>query len=62
MKRQLALAGLLSSGGALALLLWNQRPAPPLDSSLARPFQLLGTPIQLVDRLASRLVPVGGGG
>lgn len=59
MKRQLALAGLLSGGGALALLLWSQRPAPPLDSSLARPFQLLGTPIQLVDRLASRLVPVG---
>jgi predicted Zn-dependent protease len=57
--RHLALVGLLTTGGALAGILWDQRTAPPLDSSLARPFQLLGTPIQLVDRLASRSVPVG---
>ena len=57
--RALALATLLASGGALAALLWQQRASPPLQSSLARPFQLLGTPVQLVDRLASRMVPVG---
>ncbi|MFM2080178.1 MAG: hypothetical protein RLZZ219_860 [Cyanobacteriota bacterium] len=57
--RPLALTALLLSGGGLAALLWSQRASPPLKSSLARPFQLIGTPIQLVDRLASRLVPVG---
>lgn len=59
MGRALALAALLLSGGGLAALLWSQRATPPLKSSLARPFQLIGTPIQLVDRLAGRLVPVG---
>lgn len=57
--RALVLTTLLASGGGLAALLWQQRTSPPLQSSLARPFQLLGTPVQLVDRLASRVVPVG---
>lgn len=54
-----ALAVLLAGGAGLIALLARSRPASPLPSSLARPFQLLGTPVQLVDRLASRAIPVG---
>lgn len=57
--RILSLALLLASGSLLIVLLINQRRQPPLRSSLARPFQLLGTPLQMADRLASRVVPVG---
>ncbi|MFM7313126.1 MAG: M48 family metallopeptidase [Cyanobium sp.] len=57
-RRVLALASLLGGGTLLIALLISQRSRPPLESSLARPFQLLGTPVQLVDRLASRVIPV----
>lgn len=57
--RAVVLGLLLAVGTALALLLARERPATPLRSSLATPFQLLGAPVKLADRLASRVVPVG---
>jgi predicted Zn-dependent protease len=57
--RALLLGLLFAFGTALAVLLARERPATPLGSSLATPFQLLGAPIKLADRLASRVVPVG---
>lgn len=57
--RALVLGLLLAFGTALAVLLARERPVTPLRSSLATPFQLLGAPVKLADRLASRVVPVG---
>lgn len=57
--RGLVLGLLFAVGTALAVLLARERPVTPLRSSLATPFQLLGAPIKLADRLASRVVPVG---
>lgn len=57
--RSLVLILMLAVGAALALLLARERPVTPLRSSLATPFQLLGAPVKLADRLASRVVPVG---
>lgn len=57
---RLALLALLLAGGAvLVALLARSRPGSPLEASLATLFQLLGTPVHLVDRLASRAIPVG---
>lgn len=58
-RRALVLGLLLTFGTALAVLLARERPATPLRSSLSTPFQLLGAPVKLADRLASRVVPVG---
>ncbi|SBO42907.1 M48 family metallopeptidase [Cyanobium sp. NIES-981] len=57
--RLLVLLALLTGGGGLIGLLVLQGPAPPLRPSLAPTARLLGTPFQLADRLASRMVPVG---
>lgn len=57
--RLAVLAVLLVAGAGLIALLVRGRPVSPLASSLAIPFQLLGTPVQLLDRLASRVIPVG---
>ena len=57
--RGLVLGLLFAVGTALAVLLARERPVTPLRSSLATPFQLLGAPIKLADRLTSRVVPVG---
>lgn len=57
--RALVMGVLLAVGTALAVLLARERPSTPLRSSLATPFQLLGAPVKLADRLASRVVPVG---
>jgi Zn-dependent protease with chaperone function len=57
--RALVLGLLFAVGTALAILLARERPVTPLRSSLATPFQLLGAPVKLADRLASRIVPVG---
>ncbi|MCP9817730.1 M48 family metallopeptidase [Synechococcus sp. GreenBA-s] len=57
--RLAALAVLLVGGAGLIGLLARTRPSSPLPSSLATPFQLLGTPVQLADRLTSRAIPVG---
>ncbi|MFM9089919.1 MAG: M48 family metalloprotease, partial [Cyanobium sp.] len=53
------LALLLAAGAAVMALLGRSRSTTVLTPSMAIPFQLLGTPVQLVDRLASRVVPVG---
>ncbi len=57
--RALVLGLLFAVGTALAVLLARERPVTPLRSSLATAYQLLGTPVKLADRLASRVVPVG---
>lgn len=57
--RLLALAFLLVSGFGLATLFWLNQTRPPLESSLSQSFQLLGKPVHLLDRLASRVIPVG---
>ncbi len=57
--RTVLLAVLLAAGGGLVALMVHTRPLSPLTSSLATPFQLLGTPVKLLDRLASRAMPIG---
>lgn len=57
--RLLVLALLLAGGIGLIALLLRTRPLTPLTSSLATSFQLLGTPVKLLDRLASRVMPIG---
>ena len=57
--RLAVLALLLAAGAGLIVLLGRGRPGDSLTPSLALPFQLLGTPVHLVDRLASRALPVG---
>lgn len=49
---------LLTCGVALVTSLYVARVHSPLRSTLATSFQLLGTPVKLLDRMASRFVPV----
>lgn len=49
---------LLTCGVALLTSLYVTRVNPPLHSTLTSSFQLIGTPVKLVDRAASRIVPV----
>jgi beta-barrel assembly-enhancing protease len=56
--RLVLLALLLVCGAALIAALYVSRVRSPLQSTLASSFQLLGTPVKLVDRVASRMVPV----
>lgn len=49
---------LLACGVALVASLYVARVRSPLQSTLASSFQLLGTPVKLLDRMASRVVPV----
>jgi len=49
---------LLACGAALVASLYVARVRSPLQSTLASSFQLLGTPVKLLDRIASRVVPV----
>jgi Zn-dependent protease with chaperone function len=56
--RLAALGLLLLAGLALAVGFYLERTDTPLDSSLAPAFQLLGTPVKAVDRLAGRVIPV----
>jgi predicted Zn-dependent protease len=58
-RRAAALLLLLAAGAALIAALADQGSPPPLGSSLAPSARLLGTPLQLADRLGSRLVTVG---
>lgn len=52
------LALLFASGAALVSALYVSRTHSPLHSTLTSSFQLLGTPVKLIDRVASRMVPV----
>lgn len=57
---RLAFLGLLlATGVGLIVALYSARLSTPLESTLASSFQLLGTPVKLADRLASRVIPVG---
>ena len=56
--RLAALGFLLVAGFALAAGFYFERTDTPLDSSLAPAFQLLGTPVTAIDRLAGRMIPV----
>lgn len=58
-RRAAVLLVLLAAGAALIATLADQSRPPPLGSSLAPSARLLGTPLQLADRLGSRMVPVG---
>jgi Zn-dependent protease with chaperone function len=58
-RRAAVLLVLLAAGAALIAVLADQGRPPPLGSSLAPSARLLGTPLQLADRLGGRLVPVG---
>lgn len=49
---------LLACGAALVASLYVGRVRSPLQSTLTSSFQLLGTPVKLLDRMASRVVPV----
>ncbi len=56
---RLGLFGLLLAGGtALVVALYVERTQSPLLSTLTSSFQLFGTPVKLIDRAASRVVPV----
>ena len=56
--RLVVLALLLACGAALVAALYVSRVRSPLQSTLTSSFQLLGAPVKLVDRVASRMVPV----
>ncbi|MFM1884968.1 MAG: hypothetical protein RL026_125 [Pseudomonadota bacterium] len=56
--RSVVLVLLLAGGAALVALLLRQGGQSPLPSTLAPGFQLLGAPVKLVDRLATRVLPV----
>lgn len=60
MRARLALLALLLAAGAgVIAVLYVSRPEPPLPSTLATPFQILGAPAKLADRALSRVIPVG---
>ena len=49
---------LVAAGLALMVALYVERVRSPLQSTLTTSFQVLGTPVKLLDRAASRVVPV----
>ena len=57
-RRTLALAALLACGVMLALALERSRAGSPLGSSLAPALELLGAPVQALDRVTGELLPV----
>lgn len=54
-----ALAVLLAGGVALIVALHRAGVQPPLESTFTSVFQIVGAPVKLVDRAASRVLPVG---
>jgi predicted Zn-dependent protease len=56
--RVVALAVLMAGGLALVAVLYVAKIGPPLDSTLTTSMQVLGAPVKLVDRAASRVLPV----
>jgi predicted Zn-dependent protease len=53
-----ALATLLAAGLALIVALQVARVQAPLESTFTSAFQIVGAPLKLADRLASRVLPV----
>jgi predicted Zn-dependent protease len=53
-----ALAALLACGIALIVVLQRARVQPPLESTFTSAFQIVGAPLKLVDRVATRVLPV----
>jgi Zn-dependent protease with chaperone function len=49
---------LLTCGVALIVVLQRARVQPPLESTFTSAFQIVGAPIKLVDRVATRVLPV----
>ena len=53
-----ALVALVACGVALIVVLHRARVQPPLESTFTSAFQVVGAPLKLVDRVASRVLPV----
>lgn len=53
-----ALLVLVACGVALIAVLHRARVQPPLESTFTSAFQVVGAPLKLVDRVASRVLPV----
>jgi predicted Zn-dependent protease len=53
------LATLVACGIALIVTLQEARVQPPLESTFTSAFQIVGAPLKLADRLATRVLPVG---
>ncbi len=56
--RFLLLLALFALGGTLAMQLARQRVQTPLESTLTRTYQVLGRPVQSLDRAFSRVIPI----
>ncbi|MEZ4483087.1 MAG: M48 family metallopeptidase [Syntrophotaleaceae bacterium] len=56
--RLLLLLALFALGGSLAVQLARQRVQTPLESTLTRTYQVLGRPVQSLDRAFSRIIPI----
>jgi len=56
--RAAALTLLLACGIGLVFVLQRARLQPPLESTFTSAFQILGAPLKLADRVASRALPV----
>ena len=54
-----ALAVLLACGVAIVVFLQQARVQPPLESTFTSAFQILGAPLKLADRAATRVLPIG---
>lgn len=52
------LALLMACGAALVVVLQRARVQPPLASTFTSAFQILGAPLKLADRVATRVLPV----
>lgn len=57
--RMAALAVLLACGVAVIFMLQQSRLQPPLPSTFTSAFQILGAPLKLADRVATRVLPIG---
>ena len=56
--RWVALGVLVACGVAIIALLQRAQVQPPLESTFTSAFQVLGAPLKLVDRFATRVLPV----
>jgi predicted Zn-dependent protease len=56
--RLVLLLVLLAIGGTLVVQLARERVRTPLESTLSRTYQVLGRPVQSLDRAFSRVIPV----